>query len=902
MIAVISIIRGITKGEVARYMLTPQIVPRLNSFYQDGFSQLAYLIALVYRAVNILPEGHFVLQRQNRAELGIRQVMAAAASEITFSLKNIDQIIIYLAILVGMLLLIGQFFLTLAYLMMNPAMAAMPTNYGDFFATRTDTDVAYRLLMTVFGVPELFAVGGQVANSAYHTALHALFQLYSIGLLVVAVIIICYFIFAIVVETAQTGVPFGKRYDHVWTPIRLVFALGLLIPIGYGLNASQWITLYAAKLGSDLATQGWNIFNDTMEEAFLQNPEQRVGHPQVPEMMNFAAFMFVALACQEAYQTLYEGNDQKEIRAYLVKNPAEAIGQPAEGLGGTGFEDALEYFNNGDIHIRFGELNATKYTDQRGYVYPYCGDLIILAGDNVQDTSDGAFWIQRYYYGLAMYIFNSNGFAIADNARNFMQRYSAMQDRDPSAPLPPPTFKATVNQTITQWTQGYIDTAVELQGSSAAWGENMEVIRALGWGGAGVWYNKIAQVNGSLATAVNGVPQIKALPAVMEYVKREQLQQNKNNPDPVSTALSDGRAIQFNSEVDRDVASVLSYAYDYWTKEDVNQGETSGQTRRTNNVLIDVINAIFGTRGLFDMCRSADTHPLAQLSLLGKGLIEASIRNIGGGAALGAVSMLSIPYLGTALSAASSLLLSVASITISMGFLLFYVIPFLPFLYFFFAVGGWVKTIFEAMVGAPLWALAHLRIDGDGLPGDAGMKGIYMIFEIFLRPILIIFGLLAAFIIFSAMVKILNEIFSLVVVNLAGHDPTATSVCGRGTGSSPIAAGESVMNYVRGPIDEFFFTVIYAIIVYMIGMSCFKLIDLVPNNILRYMGSDVKTFSDQAIDPTEGMMSKLGIGSSVIANRVIGEIGGGAAGAVGNTMKAGIQAASSSTNPNPSQG
>jgi hypothetical protein len=384
------------------------------------------------------------------------------------------------------------------------------------------------------------------------------------------------------------------------------------------------------------------------------------------------------------------------------------------------------------------------------------------------------------------------------------------------------------------------------------------------------------------------------MPAVMEYVKREQLQQNQDNPEPFSSAQSDGKAIQFNSEADRDVANVLSYVYDYWTHEDTAQGN---QTKRTNNILIDVINAIFGTRGLFDMCRSADSHPLAQLSLLGKGLIEASIRNIGAGAALGAVSMMSIPYIGNAAGAASSLLLSIASITIAMGFLLFYVLPFLPFLYFFFAVGGWIKTIFEAMVGAPLWALAHLRIDGDGLPGDAAMKGIYMIFEIFLRPILIIFGLLAAFVIFSAMVKVLNEIFSLVVVNLAGHDPTATAVCGRGTGSSPLGAGEEAIDYFRGPIDELFFTVIYAIIVYMIGMSCFKLIDLVPNNILRYMGTDAKTFSDHAIDPTEGMMGKLGVGSSVIAGNIIKGAGGGAAGAVGNTLKGVAEEAAKSSTP-----
>lgn len=531
-----SLFSGYTKGQVARYMLTPQIGPRLNAFYQQGFSELAYLIALVYRAVNILPEGHFVLQRRNRASLGIRQVMAAAASEIKFSIKNIDQVIIYLAILLGMVLLAGQFFLTLAYLMMNPAMAAMPTAYGDFFATRTDTDVAYKLLMTVFGVPELFAVGGQVANTAYHTALHAMFQLYSVGLLVVAVIIICYFIFAVVVETAQTGVPFGKRYDHVWAPIRLVFALGLLIPIGYGLNASQWITLYAAKLGSDFATQGWNIFNDTMEEAFLENPEERVGYPQVPEMMNYITFMFTALACQDLYQKSFEGADRKEIRAYLVKNPAEGQGQPAV-AGGEGFAEALEYFNNGDIHLRFGELNPTKHSKERGFVFPYCGDLIILAGDNVHDTSDGAYFMQDYFYSLSVHIFNERGFDLQEVAQNFVRKYSTREPRDPTLPDPVPTFKATTNNRVTEQVQERIDEAVTRQGNAEAWQENMDIIRALGWGGAGVWYNKIAQVNGSLATAVSSVPQIKSMPYIMEYVKSKQLQQNKENSDPYNPAL-----------------------------------------------------------------------------------------------------------------------------------------------------------------------------------------------------------------------------------------------------------------------------------------------------------------------------------------------------------------------------
>ena len=892
MMAAFGMFKGVTKGQVARYMLTPQIGPRLNSFYRDGFSTLAYLVALVYRAVNILPEGHFALRRENRAHLGIREVMAAAAAEIKFTRRNIDQIIIYFAIMLGMALLVGQFFLTLGYLMINPAMASMvsmPTNYGDFFAPHTDKDVAYRLLFTVFGVPDLFSVGSMTARSAYHTALHSLFQLYSVGLLVVAAIIVCYFIFAIVVETAQTGVPFGKRYNHVWAPIRLVFALGLLIPIGYGLNASQWITLYSAKFGSDFATRGWNIFNQAMNEDMLNNPEQRVGRPQAPEMMNLMAFMMTTLTCKHLYNDLYKGSGAQsgqamQIMAYLVKNPAEGEGVPISS-GSAGFTEAQKYFANGDIVIRFGEHNPDVHTKERGHVYPYCGELIIMASDANPQNQDGAFSIQQYYFSLVEKIFNSNAFGIDTQAENFAKKYKSYLG-DPSTPMPEPTFKSTLNKQVSEEVEQQITQAVTLQGQSQEWKNGLEEIRNLGWGGAGLWYNKIAQINGALANSVAATPQIRTMPAVMEYVKLKQLQQNQDNPQPHDLTLADQKAIQFDTELDRDVANVLSYLLQYWTKEDTDQGELGTQTRRTNNIFVDVINSIFGTKGLFDMCKSADVHPLAQLATLGKGLIEASIRNIAGGTALSALSMINVPFLGVAAGAAGSILLSVATVTLSMGFLLFYVIPFMPFLYFFFAVGSWIKSIFEAMVGAPLWALAHLRIDGEDLPGDAAMRGIYMIFEIFLRPILVIFGLLASFVIFSAMVKILNEIFSLVVVNLAGHDPTATSVCGRGTGSTALGTNETAMNFFRGPIDELFFTVIYAIIVYMIGMSCFKLIDLIPNNLLRYMGTDTKSFSDQAIDPTENMMRNLGVGAMQVSGTVINKVGGGAAGAVSNTMRA----------------
>lgn len=868
-----SLTRDITKGDVLRYLFMPQILPRLNAFYKQGFSRLALLIAQVYRAVKILPENHQIFLRENRHSLSLLAVLRAAAGEIQFTRNNIDKIIIYFAILLGLVLLAVQFFMTLCILMMNPAfaMANPPKNYGDFFqAPDYDRDIAYNLLYRVFGVPELFHPGG--GQTAFHTGLQALFQMYSVGILVIAVIITCYYIFAIVVETAQTGVPFGKRYNHVWTPIRLVFALGLLIPVGYGLNSAQWITLYAAKFGSDFATKGWVLFNDSMNQAYLKNAEERVGVPQTPDFMYLAAYMMTVDACKYAYEQYYT-NPAITINAYLVRGSATSAA--ATLMTSKDFLGALEYFNDGDIIIRFGQYSTDTGGKELGNVIPWCGELIIRSSDS---TEIGAQFIQEAYYNLVADMYSPDDpYKLTLYGTNFIKKYMPKTVTGTNSPVidataaePPTDFKSTLPQTLRDKISPSILEGVQQQRTSETWDLEKEQIAQYGWGGAGMWYNKIAQINGSLVTAVNNTPLPKSLPRVLEYAKAKNLQQNVKTPMPITLNLSDNTQMPFDSEGQKAIAEGLVKVSNYWLSDSMNQSREGGQTKVTNNIIVDVINTIFGTRGLFDMCSNTNVHPLAQLSLLGKGLVEASIANIGLGLAFTAVGASQSNFVGAASSAAASMFMTVASITITMGFILFYVLPFMPFLYFFFAVGGWVKGLFEAMVGVPLWALAHLHIDGEGLPGEAAMDGYYLIFEIFLRPILIVFGLLGSVVIFAAMVKVLNEIYSLVVTNLSGHDQTATTACGGLTGGGTTGGGGNApANFFRGPIDEFFFTVIYAIIVYMIGMSCFKLIDLVPNNLLRYMNARVQTFNDAAHDPAEGMLTKLSVGSGFVSQQAI---------------------------------
>jgi conjugal transfer/type IV secretion protein DotA/TraY len=305
--------------------------------------------------------------------------------------------------------------------------------------------------------------------------------------------------------------------------------------------------------------------------------------------------------------------------------------------------------------------------------------------------------------------------------------------------------------------------------------------------------------------------------------------------------LAEGQDISYpRDDMDRQIAMVLNKVHTTWSGSNsyVDSFSAPGQ-----GPIHDTINALFGTSGIYSIRANADTHPLAQLSTLGKGMMYASLRNFAMGSGIsvaGGISKAINDFVGTMGKVAGEFISTVGLATMAMAFVLCYVLPFLPFMYFMFALSGWLKAIFEAIVAMPLWALAHIRIDGEGLAGPGASQGYFLILEIFLRPILIVFGLLASIQIFSALVSVLNEIFPLMLANVGGFDRKTEAASG-----GLIA---SLVAFARGPIDQFFFTVLYVILCYMMGLGCFKMIDFIPNTILRWVGLSLPTITEQAND------------------------------------------------------
>lgn len=916
-----------TRKQAIRYFVMPEFKPRIKEIFISGFQYIPFFMALVYQLVRLLPQNHPYTRAENLGKFGIRHVVAEAANHLVISRNNIDQILVFGLVLVGIVLAASQVALFGISIFSGTVFAqTMPTTFAGFFVTPDPThDLAHMLMDLVFGIPEFFLScvdttvsvnchdlseeevtksidtgGGWILDNLgwphpIHHAMHQMFQWYSYGLLVVAAMIALYFVVTVIVETAQEGTPFGKRFNKVWAPIRIVVAFGLLIPVTHGLNSSQYIVLYAAKFGSGFATNGWNLFNDVLGTDTVTlgdgTKEQLVSKPALPNLGGLYQFLWTSRVCAEAYKmphAIDQSNpnappppDAKEIYPYLVRDsqtaqPSVKVDDPWGG-NDIGYDIMLDYAEGGgQVTLRFGEYSQTKYPDAKGYVEPLCGEIIIPISDPRDPNSadnppePGAYRMQYMYWDAVKQIWwnwmNDDWYG-NPIAENVVRTYGP--DQKSNLVLPNAEYVSSIDREYRHDFNVEIDFTIEDQFNSGSWSN--EKLKKRGWGGAGIWYNTVSEVNGILTSAVMNSPIVSKYPDIMEHIMLKKIKQDghvsvetRYKPD-----ISGNDDVNMLEEADLELAEIMWNAFYLWQK--AGHGKTP-HTAPTGLVLMDVINEFFGTSGLYRLADNEGTHPLAMLVGMGRSLVEAALKNLGfsiaSATAGGLLSSLDgLPIAGEGAQAASTaigFLMTFVMIGLTIGFVLYYVIPFMPFVYFFFAFSGWVKGIFEAMVGAPLWALAHIRIDGEGLPGSAALNGYLLIFEIFLRPILIVFGMLASITTFSALVDVLNMVWELVVQNISGFD------------NETQAASGTLSAFFRGPLDEFFYTVVYAIVVYLLAMASFKMIDLVPNTILRWMGQTVQSFGDQNENPTGNLMRIAGVGGQ----QTIDALGGGVSGAL----------------------
>lgn len=902
---------AVTKRKIIKYAILPEILPRIGTLFGTGFAHVAYLVALIFQSVRLIPANHPYVNSENLGRFAIRHVISEASRNLKFDRHHIDQIFIFFTILIGLVLLIFQIVLIAVAFISQPVLAA---TFVDWFTLSTGNpnypfdetnDIALMALDRVFGVEGIFnscistGVGctdhngnitlgtnsGFLYPNALHLALHDLFHMYSIGISIISIMIIAYFIITIIGETAVTGTPFGQRFNRTWAPVRLILFFALLAPLNIGgqnegLNGAQLITLWTAKFGSNFASNAWGRFNTTTARAYYQ-PEQLIAIPEIADVGNMAQFFTIANACIIGERMAYNN----DVQFYLVRDnrtvPAAsnsmAFYMTGAGTMSISADDAILFSEGEAPLIVIGIHDPVRYPDYKGGVKPVCGE-VFLPITTLSEVGARAIF-SRYWAMIGRYL--PSGTISSDYYQDIRSLASCTVNRT----LPDGDFNCIPTNPYGSYLELVAEHLDSLRTSlrnniivsinehltTADFSVSDDLV-GRGWAGAAIWYNRIAQMNGAITAAAYDRPTVKSWPIVMENVKRQQL---SSAPSVIghmqyNPSLSNNEIARHDRPRDDELANAYYSLYKIW---DDNAVIADPDTALTGNAFIDTINTIFGTAGLFNLRRPATTapmalpahsevHPLALLSSLGRSMVQAAVINLGSaaGATIGG-GLLSILKQFTSaqimLSTAGNFLKAAAASTIMIGFMLGYILPFMPFMYFFFALGGWIKSIFEAMVAMPLWALSHLRIDGQGVVGPGATNGYFLIFEIFLRPILILIGLIASVLIFGVMVQVLNNVFDVMITNVGGNDRSNT-------------ATPTDIEFYRGPIDQLFYSIIYAAVAYMVGLSCFKMIDQIPNKILRWIGVSVETFKDAQGDPA----GKLASSTYQKGNMAVGQVSG----------------------------
>ena len=118
----------------------------------------------------------------------------------------------------------------------------------------------------------------------------------------------------------------------------------------------------------------------------------------------------------------------------------------------------------------------------------------------------------------------------------------------------------------------------------------------------------------------------------------------------------------------------------------------------------------------------------------------------------------------------------------------------------------------EAVIAVPLWMLAHMTMQGEGLHGRAN-EGYGLLFNVLFRPTLMLFGLFLGYFIFSSMSFLIRQTFGIAAAFVLEHGWIVTNVLG-------------VVVLLS----------IFVMIHVVAAMMSFRMISLIPHHVPRLLG------------------------------------------------------------------
>jgi conjugal transfer/type IV secretion protein DotA/TraY len=192
-----------------------------------------------------------------------------------------------------------------------------------------------------------------------------------------------------------------------------------------------------------------------------------------------------------------------------------------------------------------------------------------------------------------------------------------------------------------------------------------------------------------------------------------------------------------------------------------------------------------------------------------------------GGSGVAAMALTAVATVSSAaFKALATPLTIVAGAIIMAGAVHSYVIPLMPYILTLFFISGMLILTVESLVAAPLWAFFHIRLDGQEFIDQVQKPGYMIAFNLLLRPVLMIFGLILSMLTFGAMAWFVNETFM------------------------PVANGLAASTTI-GPIGAAVLVVMLGVINLNLANKSFHLITDIPDRVTRWFGQGGERLNEE---------------------------------------------------------
>ncbi len=632
------------------------------------------------------------------------------------------------------------------------------------------------------------------ASGYLQTGVATLLSWYSEGMLVLASFILFYYLLRTIAETAHTGKP-GGRANQLWGPIRMVVAIGLLVPLPSGLNSGQMIIVNLASEGSALASNAWAAFSNQY-------------------ILNTASTMFAAPSPSDEDQVV-----QNLVLIYVCEDYINAS------LGGAGIAGSPDAVNPTtqttatQTTVSWGNQNDPTLCGTVKYSTGLAGgasavdtaiySAVLSAKASALGTAMGAAQTAAQTYVNAVYPSGSTtaGPALAAAITSAIQAYNSALASDTSSALS--TASSAVAAAMTNslgWLsagsmfltvarlQNDIDSASSTMPITN--GPDKDTIAANARNFGGRFIHNLFQ--GSVAAGSNG----SDTPPLAVGSDNQMYEDLEGALRGAVTVVATAPASSAPGAGGSPVAPVISGLLTGTTP--VMSGSGIGGFVET------VVGKVLGVAGGSILAGvPLKGFPITALQNLGWTCIKAAIAIYGIGSIIGIFS-----------GAIGSLGVLFGSVLFAPGILLCYVLPLLPFIRFLFAIFGWLLAYAEAVISVPIFALAHLDPEGEGVLPQMARQGYLLLLQLLFRPLLIVIGLVIAILLMNGMFDFLNAVWMATVINANGTSSMT------GNGASNVGAFSLIV-----------YGVIYAGVVYTMCNMCFKAIDYIPNSALRWIGA-----------------------------------------------------------------